>query len=206
MIYSIPLSSHHYHAIPSFLTNWLLTLHHSTFLAEFSHLSRSSHVCVCICPVMSARLLYPQDFPGKNTGVCCHFLFQGIFPTRDQSHGTVQTSKGKTGLTLYNDLEILGHLFFFSSSYELLLINCLQIILDFIFQTQISPKIFQYYYYYSYHSMHSFLVLPFHSLTHSFILFLVLLENNSIFNLLTQFLPHSWHPSLINDTDFTFPS
>ena len=23
-----------------------------------------------------------QDFPGKNTGVGCHFLFQGIFPTQ----------------------------------------------------------------------------------------------------------------------------
>ena len=25
------------------------------------------------------RLLCPQDFPGKNTGVGCHFLLQGIF-------------------------------------------------------------------------------------------------------------------------------
>ena len=28
------------------------------------------------------RLLYPKDFPGKNTGVGCHFLLQGIFPTQ----------------------------------------------------------------------------------------------------------------------------
>ena len=27
------------------------------------------------------RLLYPRDFPGKNTGVGCHFLLQGILPT-----------------------------------------------------------------------------------------------------------------------------
>ena len=26
-----------------------------------------------------ARLLCPWDFPGKNTGVGCHFLLQGIF-------------------------------------------------------------------------------------------------------------------------------
>ena len=26
-----------------------------------------------------ARLLCPWDFPGKNTGVSCHFLFQGTF-------------------------------------------------------------------------------------------------------------------------------
>ena len=27
-------------------------------------------------------LLCPWDFPGKNTGVDCHFLLQGIFPTQ----------------------------------------------------------------------------------------------------------------------------
>ena len=29
-----------------------------------------------------ARLLYPWNFPGNNTGVGCHFLLQGIFPTQ----------------------------------------------------------------------------------------------------------------------------
>ena len=29
-----------------------------------------------------ARLLCPWDFPAKNTGVGCHFLFQGIFLTQ----------------------------------------------------------------------------------------------------------------------------
>ena len=28
------------------------------------------------------RLLCPWDFLGKNTGVCCHALLQGIFPTQ----------------------------------------------------------------------------------------------------------------------------
>ena len=32
------------------------------------------------------RLLCPWDFPGKNTEVGCHFLFQGIFWPRDQTH------------------------------------------------------------------------------------------------------------------------
>ena len=40
------------------------------------------------CPTLSspmdcmqpARLLCQWDFPGKNTGVCCHFFLQGIFP------------------------------------------------------------------------------------------------------------------------------
>ena len=29
-----------------------------------------------------AKLLCPWDFPSKNTGVGCHFLLQGIFPTQ----------------------------------------------------------------------------------------------------------------------------
>ena len=29
--------------------------------------------------LLPARLLSPRDFPGKNAGVGCHFLFQGIF-------------------------------------------------------------------------------------------------------------------------------
>ena len=28
------------------------------------------------------RLLCPWEFPGKNTGVGCHFLLQGVFPTQ----------------------------------------------------------------------------------------------------------------------------
>ena len=28
------------------------------------------------------RLLHPRDSPGKNTGVGCHFLLQGTFPTQ----------------------------------------------------------------------------------------------------------------------------
>ena len=28
------------------------------------------------------RFLCPWDFPGKNTGVGCHFILQGIFPTQ----------------------------------------------------------------------------------------------------------------------------
>ena len=30
----------------------------------------------------SIRLLYPWDSPGKNTGMSCHALLQGIFPTQ----------------------------------------------------------------------------------------------------------------------------
>ena len=33
------------------------------------------------------RLLHPWDFPDKNTGVVCHFLLQGIFPTHGSNLG-----------------------------------------------------------------------------------------------------------------------
>ena len=48
--------------------------------------------CCCLlpqlCPTLPprgpwpTRLLCPQDSPGKNSGLGCHFLLQGIFPTR----------------------------------------------------------------------------------------------------------------------------
>ena len=42
--------------------------------------------CLTLCDPMdcspSPSLLCPWDFPGKNTGVGCHFLFQGIFLTQ----------------------------------------------------------------------------------------------------------------------------
>ena len=48
----------------------------------------SSH-CLCAFSALldsvtplPVRLLCPWDFPGKNTGVGCHFLFHRIFPTQ----------------------------------------------------------------------------------------------------------------------------
>ena len=58
----------------------------------FKSLYILTHVYMCVfsCSVMSdslwpyglqpASLLCPWDFPGKSTGMSCHFLFQGIFP------------------------------------------------------------------------------------------------------------------------------
>ena len=52
---------------------------------------------ICVRSVMSdssrlhwlypTRFLCPQDSPGKNTGVGCHFLLQGTFPT----HGVISS-------------------------------------------------------------------------------------------------------------------
>ena len=52
-----------------------------------------SHICVrapLLVPsnpvqrygLQPTRLLCPWDFPGKNTGVDCHFFLHGIFPTQ----------------------------------------------------------------------------------------------------------------------------
>ena len=32
-----------------------------------------------------ARLFCPWEFPGNSTGVGCHFLLQGIFPTQESN-------------------------------------------------------------------------------------------------------------------------
>ena len=44
-------------------------------------LNRFSHVQLCgLYRLQLTRLLSPWDSPGKNTGVGCHALLQGIFP------------------------------------------------------------------------------------------------------------------------------
>ena len=44
-----------------------------------------SQSCLTLLPshgLQTTRLLCPWDFPGKNTGVSCHFFLQGIFSTQ----------------------------------------------------------------------------------------------------------------------------
>ena len=41
-----------------------------------------SHVRLFVTPWAVTSLLCPWNFPGKNTGVGCHFLLQGIFLTQ----------------------------------------------------------------------------------------------------------------------------
>ena len=43
----------------------------------------ATQLCLTLCS--STRLLCPWNFPDNNTGVDCHFLFQGIFPTQDRT-------------------------------------------------------------------------------------------------------------------------
>jgi len=41
-----------------------------------------SHVKLFVTPWTASRVLCPRASPGKNTGMGCHFLLQGIFPTQ----------------------------------------------------------------------------------------------------------------------------
>ena len=46
--------------------------------------SEQQHVRFFATPwTVTLQAPLPTDFPGKNTEAGCHFLFQGIFPTRD---------------------------------------------------------------------------------------------------------------------------
>ena len=68
---------------------------------QFNHV-----LCVCVCakslescPILCnpARLLCPWESPGKNTGVGCHFLLQGIFPTQGLNPGLLHVLHGHLG-------------------------------------------------------------------------------------------------------------
>ena len=43
--------------------------------------------CYFSIGLQPTRLLCPWDFPSKDTGVGCHFLLQGIFPTQGSNTG-----------------------------------------------------------------------------------------------------------------------
>ena len=68
--------------------------------ADFLPFSVCVCVCVCVCvshSIMSdslrphelqpTRLFCPWNSPGKNTGMGCHSLLQGIFPTQGLNQG-----------------------------------------------------------------------------------------------------------------------
>ena len=46
--------------------------------------------------LQAARLLCPQNFPGKTTGVGCHFLLQGIFLTQGLNPCLLSTERRET--------------------------------------------------------------------------------------------------------------
>ena len=69
----------------------LMVIYTSNPQLYFNHFSMYAHVCARMLSgillfatpwTVAARLLCSWDFPGKDTGVGCHFLLQGIFLTQ----------------------------------------------------------------------------------------------------------------------------
>ena len=60
-----------------------------------------AQLCPTFCNPMPAMLLCPWDFPGKNTGVGCHFLIQGIL--REIQIKTVYYTVGLQNCLMYFD-------------------------------------------------------------------------------------------------------
>ena len=50
-------------------------------------LSLVTKSCPTLATPWTARFICPWDSPGKNTGVGCRFLLQGIFPTQESNTG-----------------------------------------------------------------------------------------------------------------------
>ena len=53
--------------------------------------------CLTLCS--PTRLLRPWDSPGKSTGVCCHALLQGIFPTQGSNPCLLRWQAGSSLLS-----------------------------------------------------------------------------------------------------------
>ena len=152
MIYYTPQSSHHYYAILSFLTNWLLTLHHSM------HVHVPSHVCQAPLSTGFPRQEYWSVLPFPSPG---YLPDSGINPIVQFKPQTA-----KQELPFIMTLKYWVICFF-----QFLLWTSNQQSSNYIwfhFSCQISTKIFQYYYYYSYHSMYSFLISFIYSFLYSF--------------------------------------
>ena len=54
----------------------------NTYFLYFMHNHSVMSDSLWLHGLQPAMLLCPQNFPGKNTGVGCHFLLQGIFTTQ----------------------------------------------------------------------------------------------------------------------------
>ena len=85
-----------YHLLmTSYMSGPMLELYTYSLIHLFSQCFQTAGPVQFSCSVVSnslrphgfqhARLPCPWDPPGKNTGVGCHFLLQGIFPTQESN-------------------------------------------------------------------------------------------------------------------------
>ena len=98
-------------------TRWQVYRHcHRFHLGQWGGGISQSKLCAKSCPTLwdslnhkSARLFCPWDFLGQNTGVGCHFLLRGIFPTQGSNlhllrcwrivyHWTIREDKARLGV------------------------------------------------------------------------------------------------------------
>ena len=76
---------------------------------RFLCVSKSLQSCLTLCDPMDCSLpgsFVHGDSPGKNTGVCCHYLLQGIFPTQGLSQPLLcllHWQAGSLSLTFFLD-------------------------------------------------------------------------------------------------------
>ena len=71
------------------IPGWIVTLALFTRASPIIKLGVGLVAKSCPTPVtpwtVAHQVVSPWDSPGKNTGEGCHFLLQGIFPTKDQT-------------------------------------------------------------------------------------------------------------------------
>ena len=58
-----------------------------TWLSDWTELSQSVMPDSMTPRTVARQVPLSMDFPGKNTGVGCHSLLQGIFPTQESNPG-----------------------------------------------------------------------------------------------------------------------
>ena len=68
-------------------------------LQYFGYLMQRTDLLEKTHGLLSARLLCPQNFPGKNTGVACHFLLQEIFLTQGLNLSLLHWQVGSLSLS-----------------------------------------------------------------------------------------------------------
>ena len=69
--------------------------------------AKSLQSCPTLCDPMGCSMpgsICPWDSPGKNTGVCCYYLLQGIFPTQDWNPASYVSCTGRCVLYHYGYL------------------------------------------------------------------------------------------------------
>ena len=113
--------NHYYHQhyyYPLSLDSWHPNIHPDTKWAQNTRLPslvfcvHAKSLCCCCCYIASVvsnsvrphrrqptRLLCPWDFPGKNTGVGCLSLLQGIFPTQGSNPHILYWQSGSLPLS-----------------------------------------------------------------------------------------------------------